>query len=461
MKLYYPQTFPKDKEQFLKDLLDVIIKKNPKNRKELSSIIRLSLKDTKTNSYFPSLWQLLFVYYRFYKKSDVSLALFTLLRSVKTRSLSGIVPLSIFTEPKNSCPYHCVYCTIQDNAPKSYFADEAALVRAIRNEYDAFRQTKDRLLQFILSGHPIDKIDAIIQGGTFSFYGKEYREEFVKRMYNAANSNIENLIINGLYTEQNSKTIDEAKKINETAENRIVGLTIETRPDFINKEELLFLRKLGVTRVEIGVQSTDNNVLRIIKRGHTVDNVIQATKLLKEAGMKVTYHLMPGLPGSNIEKDYEVLNNIFTNNDFKPDSIKFYPTQIVWNTELLTWFKEKKYIPMQTKELIKLVVKFKKNIVPRWVRIHRLVRDLTKNDVAVKTFPSNFRQELQKELHKNNVRCLCIRCREIKDQKIHGKIQIKITKYEASSGIEYFIEAVDENESIMGFLRLRIPEYFL
>ena len=453
---YYPSSFPRDQENNLKNLFLYLVKHNPYDRKQLMALIRGFSNDYQIKNFFPSLWMIYFVYLRHYSHIKVSQNFLNLLKVVKIRSLSGIVPLSIFTQPENSCPYNCVYCTKQKDAPKSYFSDEAAVMRAIRHQYDPFNQVKDRLIQFYLSGHPIDKIDLIIQGGTFSFYDNQYRQQFVKRAIDCCNSNIIDLIKTGNNNfEVESKSLEQAKSINEKARQRIVGITIETRPDFINKKEILFLRNLGVTRVELGVQSTDNNILRLIKRGHTTTDIIKVTKLLKESGFKITYHIMPGLPGSDVKKDINVLKELFSKADYKPDNLKFYPTQVVKGSELLKWYKDNKYIPLTEKQLTTIVTTFKNKIVPNWLRINRLVRDLTINDIEIDNFPSNFRQNIK------NTNCQCIRCREIRDQKIMGQPKIKITKYLASKGIEYFIEFIDNNNRILGFLRLRIPEYTL
>ncbi len=464
MQKYYPATYPRGKESLLKDILRKILQNSDKikSRKDLQQTIRDFLTQKK-ESFYPKLWMLYFTYLRFFSEKQKNPSFLPLIKVVKIRSLSGIVPLSVFTRPEDSCPYNCIYCPIAENAPKSYFPDEAAVRRAIRAEYDPFEQTKDRLIQFFLSGHPIDKIDLIIQGGTFSFYPKKYRQDFVKGVFDACNSNTKDLIIKGdLKNYQKiSKNLSEAKKINETSDSRIIGITIETRPDFINPDEILFLRKLGTTRVELGAQTTDPRVLQLTRRGHTLQDLVQATYLLKEAGFKITYHLMPGLPGSSVEKDIKMLQEVFSDPRFRPDSIKFYPTQVVYNSQLLDWYKQGKYQPITEEQLLKIVLEFKKNIVPEWLRIQRLVRDLTRQDVAVETFPSNFRQNLEKELKKRKISCPCIRCREIRDQKPTPPVELKITKYSASKGIEYFLQFVDKKNKILGFLRLRIPEHFL
>ncbi len=460
--LYYPPTYPIEKNKLIMDTLEYILKnKNDiESRKDLFKAIRFYL--AKQNSgFFPKLWMLYFAYLRFFENKAEEKKLINLLKVVKTRSISGIAPLSVFTKPEGSCPYNCVYCPIAENAPKSYFPDEAAVMRAIRADYDPFQQTQDRLIQFYLSGHSIEKIDLIIQGGTFSFYPRSYRREFVKRVFDACNADIEYLIKTGDTTAylKDSKDIIEAKEKNRYAKSKIVGITIETRPDFINKEELKFLREIGTTRVELGVQTTDPKILQLIKRGHTLDDLVRATYLLKEAGFKITYHLMPGLPGSNTEKDIEMLAQIFEDERFKPDSIKFYPTQVVYNSQLLEWYKKGRYTPLSEKELIEIVCEFKKRIVPEWLRIHRLVRDLTKNDVAVHTFPSNFRQNLAEVLKKKGISCPCIRCREIRGKKPVPPFKLNILKYKASGGKEFFFQYTDMKNKLLGFLRLRIPKH--
>ncbi len=456
----FPQNFPKEKLGLLKDLVKFLLERNPDNRKKLRRLIYEFL-DERKETFVPKFWMLYFVYLHFFKDKYPTSKLPELLKVVKVRSQSGIVPLSVFTRPEDSCPYHCVYCPIAEGAPKSYFPDEAAVRRAIRADYDPIKQTFDRLTQFFYSGHPVDKVDVIVQGGTFSFYPRDYRERFIAGVYFACNSFRTPPGCTDLYTPGVYISLEKEKKKNERAGARVVGLTIETRPDFINEDEVLFLRKLGVTRVELGVQHTDNKILQIVKRGHTFDDVGKATKLLREAGFKITYHLMPGLPGSSVEKDLQMLRQVFEDERLKPDSIKFYPTQIVWNSELLEWYRQGRYQPLQEKELLKIVLEFKRQIVPPWVRIQRLVRDLTSRDVAVPTFPSNFRQNLEKVLKEKGIKCPCIRCREIKHLSPTPPFELQVLEYDVSGGKEFFLQYIDSKGRLLGFLRLRLPEHFL
>jgi len=460
--MWNPNNFPLHYTEKLKKLFKELRKDQPSSQKEIQKIIRAFLKKEKIKDFYPSFWMIRFIYFRYYYPAPPPPFL-NLMVKTSIRSLSGVVPLSVFTKPQKSCPYHCIYCPSQDNVPKSYFADEAAVMRAIRNKYDPFLQTKERLVQFFLSGHPIDKVDLIVQGGTFSFYPQSYRKNFIKRVFDALNCDIKGLIVTGdeSLIRENASAIEEAQKKNEKAFSRMVGLTIETRPDWINKEEVLFLRRLGVTRIEMGVQTLDNKIYRLTKRGHTIKEVVEATKLLHETGFKITYHIMIGLPGSSFKKDLKTLRLIFSDKRFKPDAIKFYPTQVVHGSTLYDWYKKGKYQPLKSIDLAKLILHFKKKIVPRWVRIQRLVRDFTVSDIAFADFPSNFRQIILKKLAREGKRCPCIRCREIRNKPIAGKPTIKTISYQASGGKEFFIEVVDQKDHLLGFLRLRIPAFAL
>ncbi len=324
-------------------------------------------------------------------------------------------------------------------------------MRALQYHFDPFKQVFGRLQMFHLSGHPIDKIELIIQGGTFSFYDKKYREWFVKRCFDATNTSVEDFIKKGSFHPFTSSTLTKAQKINETSKQRIIGITIETRPDYINNKEICFLRRLGVTRTEIGVQSTDNKILDKIERGHHVEESEKATRLLRATGFKITYHLMPGLPGSSPKKDLRMLSEVFTNPSLKPDNIKFYPTAVVKFSPLEQWYKEGNFKPYTEEALTKLIITFKKTIVPRWLRIQRLVRDLTVNDIIDASFSSNLRQKI-------SVKCPCIRCREIKNAEKAISITLKTTTYEVTNGVEYFLEFVDSEDNLYGLLRLFLPQ---
>lgn len=457
--MLYPENFPvKDEKKLLKLLLDLQnSKKLPQTKQQFLSAVKKLLKNTRSLKTFPALWLFRFVLERHDKQftKNFVAALKKILVKNQVRSWSGVVPLSIFTKGVG-CPFNCYYCANEPEMPKSYFSDEPAVRRAIRFHFDPYKQVFGRLQMFYLSGHPIDKIELIIQGGTFSFYDQKYREWFLKRAYDAANTSVETFIKSGVLEQKPSKSLAQAQRFNEKSKQRIIGVTVETRPDYITPKEIKFLRRLGVTRVEIGVQAPDDELLQRINRGHGVKEIITATRLLKNAGFKITYHLMPGLPGSNLNKDLKMLEEIFTNPDFKPDNIKFYPTSVVKYSLLQKWHEQGLYKPYDEKTLIRLILEFKKRIVPRWVRIQRLVRDLTVNDIVVDTFPSNLRQKIEHLLQKNNIRCPCIRCREIKNERKNPRTKLKTTVFDASGGKEYFLEIIDNKDRLYGLLRLRI-----
>lgn len=382
--------------------------------------------------------------YRQFQKSHsrpISPAIINLLRRRKIRTLSGVAVITVLTKP-HPCPGHCIYCPTESKMPKSYLASEPAAQRAWLTKFDPYRQTQTRLKTLQNNGHPTDKIELIVLGGTWSAYPKKYQTWFVKRCFDAANG-------------KTSKTLTKAQKINEKTTNRIIGLTIETRPDYINPEEIISLRELGVTRVQIGVQTVDDKILKLVKRGHDTATVAKATQLMKNAGLKINYHIMPGLPGSTPKKDKEVFQTIFNNARFKPDYIKLYPTLVLKNSVLYRWWQQGKYQPYSEKKLLNLIPELKK-LVPYWVRIERLIRDIPGPDIAAGSKATNLRQMLEQK----GVVCRCIRCREARAKKIEQtQVKLFIEKYQASEGTEYFISYENiARTKLYAFARLRLPD---
>ena len=369
----------------------------------------------------------------------------TLLKLRPMRSLSGIVNVAVLTKPY-PCPGKCIYCPSQKEAPKSYLTNEPAVMRAVLNKYDPARQVETRIIALENTGHPTDKIELRIIGGTWSFYPEKYKKWFVKRCFDACNGKF-------------GKTLEFSQKINEEAKHRIIGLSIETRPDFINIEEIKKLRKLGVTMTELGVQSVFDDVLKLNKRGHAVKETIKATKLLKNAGFKVLYQMMPNLPGSSLKKDEKMFEETFENPNFKPDLMKIYPCAVLKEAKLYRWWKEKKYKPYKDEELINLVKTIKKK-VPYFVRIQRITRDIpSQSVVAGPAKISNLRQVIEQDSRKESWRCKCIRCREIKgNYDATEKIILYRLDYEASGGKEIFLSFENKNrDKLYSLLRLRIP----
>jgi len=367
-----------------------------------------------------------------------------ILKKSRIRSLSGIVSITVLTKPF-TCPGNCLYCPNIPQMPKSYLPDEPACMRAIRNNFDPFKQVKTRIESLKLTGHPTDKIELIILGGTWSFYPLKYQRWFIKRCFDAANG-------------KNSKTLEMSQKRNETAQNRIIGITIETRPDYINLEEIKRLRGLGVTRVELGVQSIYDKVLFYNNRGNDTKSVAYATKLLRGAGFKITYHMMLNLPGSNLEMDEKMFKELFDNPQFMPDQLKIYPCVVLKDAPLYKLYLEKKYQPYSTNQLIDLLIKIKEKIPP-YVRIIRVIRDIPSPDIIDGNKIPSLRQIVLKKMKELKKSCQCIRCREPRDEKINFK-KIKLIKreYKTSNGKEIFLSYEEkERNKILAFLRLSLP----
>jgi elongator complex protein 3 len=426
-----PRNFPHHLEKpllvLIKQLYPRLISSPPSNKAELYRLITCLLT-SEFRGRTPNLWWLNYVAlkYRF--------PILPYTTKTVIRSLSGIVSVTVFTK-SSGCSHHCLYCPTQPHQPKSYLADEPAVMRAHQNHFDPFLQVQKRLLALRLSGHPINKVEIIIKGGTFSSYPSSYRRHFVQRLLDAVNK------------QPHSLSLIEAQKRNEHATSRLVGLNIETRPDSITQGEIKLLRELGVTHVELGVQILDDAILKTTRRGHTVNQVKQATFLLKEAGFKIGYHLMLNLPGTTPSKDLTFLKRVF-HPDFCPDYLKIYPTVITRYTQLAKWYFQKRYQPYSLTKLLAVLTKFKNTSVPPWVRISRLGRDITTHMMLV-DLPSNLRQLLK-------TYCPCLRCREIKNQTPLRPFKLRVIQYLASQRPEYFLEFIDQQHRSLAFLRLRL-----
>lgn len=371
----------------------------------------------------------------------------SLLRLKPVRTGSGVAVIAVMCE--GYCPGSCIFCPSVKNIPKSYTGVEPASLRARRAFFDPKKQIENRLKQLKSIGHPTDKCELIVMGGTFLAMDKEYKEKFMLDCFNA---------LNGF----DSKTLKKAQKENEKSEHRCVGLTFETRADFCQKKHVKEMLSYGATRVELGVQTVYDDVLKFVERGHLSDMNIKAIKTLKQAGLKVTFHMMIGLPGSNKEKDVDMFKEIFNNPDYQPDEIKIYPTLVIPNTVLYKMWKKGEYKPLTTKQTIELLIKIKQ-LVPSHVRIKRIMRDISEKKVVAGPKTTNLRQLTTNEMDKRNIECNCIRCREIfhkQRKKIYpDKIRLKKKVYNASNGKEIFLSYEDsKNNILLGFLRLRLGE---
>ncbi len=378
--------------------------------------------------------------YRQMFKGRLDQSLLRLLRKREIRTMSGIAPVTVLTKPY-PCPGRCVYCPAPKGMPKSYIVSEPAAQRAFRLRFDPYQQVARRIKVLEDNGHNADKIELIVLGGTWSFYKKRYREWFIKRCFEGANG-------------RKSKTLIQAQRLNEKAKHRIIGLSLETRPDYVTAEELLHMRALGCTHVQIGIQSIHQDVLDLVKRDDTLDNMARATALLRDFGIKITYHLMPGLPGSTPAKDVQVFKKVFSDPRWQPDMLKIYPCVVIKNSLLYQWYKQGKYKSYSDKVLVTVIKKIKQ-AVPPYVRINRLIRDIPGPEIVAGNIVTNLRQVL----HNEGVACRCIRCREARQAQVKLKeIVLVKRRYKAGQGTEYFIsfESKDKKK-LFAFVRLRLP----
>ncbi|MBU2523087.1 MAG: tRNA uridine(34) 5-carboxymethylaminomethyl modification radical SAM/GNAT enzyme Elp3 [Nanoarchaeota archaeon] len=364
-----------------------------------------------------------------------------------TRTISGVSPIAVMLPPRACRKGACLYCPSL-NAPQSYTPESPAVLRASKLNYDAFEQVKARINAFKIMGHPTDKVELIIMGGTFLDYPVDFQYKFVKDCYDALNG-------------KKSKDLAHAKKINEKAKNRCVALCIETRPDVCGDEEIKRILEFGATRVELGVQVLDDKIYGLIKRRHSVQDVVDATKKLKNNGFKVGFHLMPGLPGSSLKKDLKLFQKVFSDEDFRPDQIKIYPTQVLKGAKLEKIYYRGGYEPYKEEELIQLLLNLKL-MVPKYCRIMRIMREIPPAFLVAGTKRIDLRKVLLEELERRKKKCNCIRCREIgfvrRDSRkdIDNRIKLKRIDYKASGSKEIFLEFVNKNDVLFGLCRLRI-----
>ncbi len=411
------------------------------------------------------------------------------------RTISGVSPVAVMTKPMR-CPHgRCLYCpggvdSLFGSVPQSYTGKEPATRRAIRNMYDPYLQVFNRLEQYVCLGHMPQKVDLIVMGGTFPSVSKRYQREFVTCCFKAMNdfsklffkNNTFDVVKFRKFFELPGDIHDEkrVKKVrakilklkgksdlkrehcrNEDSNIKCIGLTIETRPDHGKLKHGNEMLELGCTKVELGIQSVYDDVLKNIQRGHPVSDSIESIRILKDLGFKLNFHMMPGLPGVSRKKDLEGLKELFSNPDFRPDMLKLYPCMVVKGTRLYNLWKQKKYKPLTTKQAAELIVDFKKS-VPEYCRIMRVQRDIPTYATEAGVGMTNLRQYIEELLKKKKIKCRCIRCREPRGKKISKKIKILFEPYEASKGMEFFICAEDvKNDILLGFCRLRFPSQSL
>ena len=390
------------------------------------------------------------------------------LRKKPTRTISGVAIVAVMCHP-HKCPHgRCFYCPESDVAPPSYTGEEPAALRARMFDFHPYTQTYNRLKQLQTVGHPVDKVELIIMGGTFPSRDSSYQEWFVSQCLKAMNDfggwDKEKVDVK-TYPPNDYVLLGSVQKVNEIAKVRCIGMTFETRPDFCKIEDIDRMLEMGVTRVELGVQTIYDSIYEKMERGHTIQDVIGANQILRDSGIKVAMHFMPGLL-STVEEDYLMFKEVFKNPNFKPDMIKIYPTLVTKGSKLYDLWKLGKYTPYSDSEAVELIVKIKK-ILPKWVRTMRIQRDIPAKLIEAGVKKSNLGELVYNKLEEENFRCQCIRCRELghiinksKTPPIINTHDFKLFRedYEAASGKEIFLSFEDENEEILaGFLRLRFP----
>lgn len=456
-----------------------------------------------------------------------------LLRKRAIRSLSGIVPVQVLTKPW-PCPGQCIFCPNDPWMPKSYIKSEPGAMRAWLNQFDPMKQTYNRLQSLTSTGHQTDKIEMIVLGWSWDAYPRDYKIDFVKQLYDACNTFSELKIKQWQVGQEDSKyhfeilnldgikysdSLEEAIKRNETAKNRIIWLTIETRPDLVSHENCKFWRELWVTRVEMWIQSTNDEVLELNKRGHNVQKIKDAIHIMRQYGFKISIHLMPWLYGSDFEKDIQSFRDIYSDSTFQPDEIKFYPTSVIPNTQLYNLYKEWKYTPITTEQILDEIRETFLNIIPPYTRIKRLIRDIPATEIVAWSNITNLSQmaheSLLKEMKKlyhwkgnidvekfykrlygeyilykdeeeyfsklslmnheseieiiwlepdlksfRNFVCLDTRSREVRNRTEENKsdsLNLVLRWYKSSAGQECFISFEDELWYLYGFTRLLLP----
>ncbi|HKZ85585.1 MAG TPA: tRNA uridine(34) 5-carboxymethylaminomethyl modification radical SAM/GNAT enzyme Elp3 [Anaerolineae bacterium] len=361
-----------------------------------------------------------------------------------TRTISGVAPVTVLTKPY-PCPGKCIFCPTDVRMPKSYLPDEPGAMRAEQHGFDPYAQTKSRIDTFDGNGHATDKIELLVLGGTWSSYRRDYQEWFVRRCLDAMNG-------------CDSSSLAEAQALNETARHRNVGLVIETRPDHVTPEEIRWLRRLGVTKVQMGAQSLDDRILELNKRGHTVEDTRQAMTLLRAAGFKVVLHWMPNLLGATPGGDLVDFQRLWDDEALRPDEIKIYPCSLLANAELYEYWLRGEYHPYADETLIDLIAACKLR-VPRYCRINRVYRDIPAPNIVAGSTLSNMREIVRRAMQARGEHCECIRCREVRGRRIEDSaLHFEDLDYTTRAGEEHFLAFNTPTGKLAGYARLSLPQ---
>jgi elongator complex protein 3 len=377
-----------------------------------------------------------------------------LLKLKPVRSISGVSVITVMPKPY-PCPKDepCIYCPggPSSGTPQSYTGKEPASARALQHNYDPYSQVKSRIEQLRAIGHDVDKVELIMFGGTLTAYPKDYLEWFTTQCLNAISGS-------------NTETIEEAQLAAENAPVRVSDIALETRPDYCKEPHVDLMLHLGATRVELGVQTVYDDIYNLVNRGHTVEDVADAARIARDAGFAVIFHCMPNLPGTTYERDLEAFKMIFEDERFKPDALKIYPTLVMEKTKLHELWRSGEYRPYPFDQVVKLIIEVKK-LVPPWIRIQRIQRDIPSNLIVDGVKRGDLRVLVQERLRQEGARCRCIRCREVGHvyyklglEPILDDIEFVVEKYRASEGGELFLSFEDVKRDILiGLLRLREP----
>jgi len=380
-------------------------------------------------------------------------ALLEKIRMKPMRTLSGVTTVTVLTKPY-PCPGKCIFCPTDVRMPKSYLPDEPGAMRALEHQFDPYEQVHARIRALENLGHPTDKIELLILGGTWSSYRRDYQEWFIKRCFDAMNALTPTPLPEG-EGQVSGEEFLKVQTVNETAIHRNVGLVIETRPDEINPDELRWLRHLGVTKVQMGAQSFDDHILEINKRGHDVESTRKATALLRAAGFKIVLHWMPNLLGATPESDRADFAKLWA--DFCPDEIKIYPNQLLANAELYEYWQRGEFHPYTTEDLVDLIADIKPTI-PRYCRVNRVIRDIPGNNVVEGNTRTSLRQDIQAIMKERGTHCQCVRCREVRGKTVEAdSLRLDDLTYQAGTAEEHFISFVTPDDGLAGFIRLSLP----
>ena len=378
------------------------------------------------------------------------------IRMKPMRTLSGVTTVTVLTKPY-PCPGKCIFCPTDVRMPKSYLPDEPGAMRALQHEFDPYVQVRERIAALHAIGHPTDKIELLILGGTWSSYRKDYQAWFILRCFQAMNGREVGLTEPADHGPLHdfSALLEAEQSANETARHRNVGLVVETRPDHVDPAELAWFRRLGVTKVQMGAQSFDDHILEINQRGHTVAETLAAVALLRRGGFKIVLHWMPNLLGATPVSDRDDFLRLW--DGFCPDEIKIYPNQLLANAELYEYWQRGDYIPYETDELVHLIADIKPSI-PRYCRVNRVIRDIPSTNVVEGNKRTSLRMDVHRELKLRGTRCECVRCREVRKERVVPEaLVVEDVVYRAEGADEHFISFVTPRDRIAGFVRLSFP----